>query len=40
MTPYQLWQLEKYGNILPETKPLYDEDEVREMEADHEEESD
>ena len=31
---YESWQLEKYGNVLPSKKPLYNEDEVREMEAE------
>lgn len=23
MTPYQRWQMEKYGNILPEYQPMF-----------------
>lgn len=29
MTPYELWQLNTYGNILPDAKPLSDQPEVK-----------
>lgn len=31
MSPYEQWQLENHGNVLPETEPLFTEDELQQI---------